>query len=584
MGKSSYRLIFFISIVIVSSLLFIPSSFAAVLRWSPVESNETCVVVGYKVHYGTAPGQYTSQKDVGAATSCDLGLLNLLPSVIYYFSVNAYSIANKNGPLSPPIAYNDADNDRMPDDWEANYGINNAFSDPDLDGLDNITEYFFGTSPIDDDSDDDGMDDGWEMQNDLDPLLDDANDDIDGDGDSNLEEFNNGTGVLNRPPEKPELSLPGNFFSNVALRPLLKTAAFVDYEGNAHTKTKWQISSEQAFNNSGSILFELETYDALTSLTVPEFILDPGKIYYWRVRFFDVLNGKSIWSDPFAFTTMVTNPEDPDDNGVPDNIEVMDGTIDLNGDGSLDLSSNAYKLVSYGMLSIGLEGSNRVKSVICLKTIDPNTISESFGKPNNLDFGLIQFKINVDNPGDTADVVIYFSEPVGNQWYKYDLINGWREYSKDYPNNVQFSADRKSVRLKLMDGGPGDSDGVANGIIVDPSGPGGLPSSAVSGGSGGGGDGGGGGCFIATAAFGSPVEKHVQVLKDFRDIFLLKSNMRRAFVTEYYKYFPPVADVIAENSNLRASVRVGLIPLIVFSYVIGICWKKYFLPFCFKVL
>jgi hypothetical protein len=65
-------------------------------------------------------------------------------------------------------------------------------------------------------------------------------------------------------------------------------------------------------------------------------------------------------------------------------------------------------------------------------------------------------------------VTIYFSEEAadGAKWYFYDSINGWVDYSE----HATFSPDRKSVRLELKDGGYGDSDGVANGIIVDPSG------------------------------------------------------------------------------------------------------------------
>jgi hypothetical protein len=56
--------------------------------------------------------------------------------------------------------------------------------------------------------------------------------------------------------------------------------------------------------------------------------------------------------------------------------------------------------------------------------------------------------------------------------------------------------------------------------------------------------------------------------KDFRDIYLLKSRLGTAFVKAYYRYSPPVADVIDRHSVLRVVVRIGLMPLIGFSYVI----------------
>ncbi|MCP4673842.1 MAG: hypothetical protein GY857_21345, partial [Desulfobacula sp.] len=83
----------------------------------------------------------------------------------------------------------------------------------------------------------------------------------------------------------------------------------------------------------------------------------------------------------------------------------------------------------------------------------------------------------------------------------------------------------------------------------------------------GGGGGGGGGCFIATAAFGSPMDKHVQILKEFRDVYLLKSRPGAAFVKTYYKYSPPVADIIAKHGILKSVVRIGLMPLILFGYI-----------------
>ncbi|MBM9512972.1 SGNH/GDSL hydrolase family protein [Desulfogranum marinum] len=81
-----------------------------------------------------------------------------------------------------------------------------------------------------------------------------------------------------------------------------------------------------------------------------------------------------------------------------------------------------------------------------------------------------------------------------------------------------------------------------------------------------GGDSGGGGCFIATAAFGSPLESHVVELKRFRDQILLKTWLGKEFVQAYYKYSPPIADTIHEHAWMRFVVRVLLYPLVGLSY------------------
>ena len=84
-------------------------------------------------------------------------------------------------------------------------------------------------------------------------------------------------------------------------------------------------------------------------------------------------------------------------------------------------------------------------------------------------------------------------------------------------------------------------------------------------------DGGAGGgddstCFISTAAFGSYMEPHVKVLRDFRDACLLTSRVGAAFVRLYYKYSPPAADFIAGRGALRGVARMSLLPLV------GVSW------------
>lgn len=77
-----------------------------------------------------------------------------------------------------------------------------------------------------------------------------------------------------------------------------------------------------------------------------------------------------------------------------------------------------------------------------------------------------------------------------------------------------------------------------------------------------------GGCFIATAAYGSYEERHVKILREFRDRYLLTNIPGRAFVSFYYKVSPPIADFIRDSEVLKALVRVALLPLIAVSWML----------------
>ncbi len=69
-------------------------------------------------------------------------------------------------------------------------------------------------------------------------------------------------------------------------------------------------------------------------------------------------------------------------------------------------------------------------------------------------------------------------------------------------------------------------------------------------------------CFIATAAYGSPFEKHVVLLREFRDRFLLTNKYGEWFVETYYRLSPPAAQFISGHPYLKPIVRIVLFPFV----------------------
>ncbi|MDO8946777.1 MAG: delta-60 repeat domain-containing protein [Desulfocapsaceae bacterium] len=74
-------------------------------------------------------------------------------------------------------------------------------------------------------------------------------------------------------------------------------------------------------------------------------------------------------------------------------------------------------------------------------------------------------------------------------------------------------------------------------------------------------------CFIATAAYGSFLDPHVQSLRLFRDKYLVTHEAGRLFVRFYYRYSPPIAAFIADQPVLRLLVRFFLFPVFLCSYI-----------------
>jgi hypothetical protein len=74
-------------------------------------------------------------------------------------------------------------------------------------------------------------------------------------------------------------------------------------------------------------------------------------------------------------------------------------------------------------------------------------------------------------------------------------------------------------------------------------------------------------CFIATAAYGTPMAKEIAILREFRDKYLMTNPVGKGLVEFYYRVSPPIAEFITEHPGLKPIVRVGLLPVVTMSTV-----------------
>jgi len=287
--------------------------------------------------------------------------------------------------------------------------------------------------------------------------------------------------------------------------------------------------------------------------------------YWWRVKCKDNLGGlESEWANSETFTVS------PDDTMANQQFDQATENLILNNFANAGIAAEtAFKdAVNSETIVAGIDTGN-----LQMRSMDPVEIegSEAF----NIEY-LFDIRVDGLTAGEIVVVSIFIPGNYTGNWYKYNPIDDtWNIYTDaTIVGTVTVNGQTYTrIDLTLTDGGDGDFDGMANGIIVDPSGLGPITGvSSVSG---------GGGCFIATAAYGSYQEKHVWILRQFRDKFLLTNTPGKAFVRWYYRHSPKYASLIAQHPVLRGITRVLLTPLYVSAYIVV---KNFALPFLLLLL
>jgi subtilase family serine protease/photosystem II stability/assembly factor-like uncharacterized protein len=262
--------------------------------------------------------------------------------------------------------------------------------------------------------------------------------------------------VDNQPPLQPILNTPVDGALDIAPAPVLQSMPFDDLDVNSiHSKTRWQISQTSDFSNP---VFDVVSSIFLTELPVPECILAENTAYFWRVRFYDQYSSVSIFSDTMTFTTTLSQQPVIDDQ-----------TLDLDANDVFDINQSNIQLIQ--MISengyMAVQSQSETVSIVNVRPVDPDNMPGIGNRPVEIPFGFISFNASCPK-GAQIEVSIYFSEPLPSnaRWFKFDYNTGFEDFS----SHTKYLPSKNQIILTLEDGGFGDADGIANGVIVDPGG------------------------------------------------------------------------------------------------------------------
>ena len=253
----------------------------------------------------------------------------------------------------------DSDNDRLPDWWEIEFGLNPNFNDssydPDRDDLSNLMEYRYGTRPNSSDTDSDLMPDGWEVDNNLNPLMDDSMGDPDFDSLLNIEEWQYKTNPWSS--DSDDDLMPDDWEIDHQLNPILNDSQ-LDFDNDGLTNLEEYIlgTNPDLIDSDGDLM--PDNWEVLYSLNplVDDSLLDLDMDEL--INIFEYGNGTSPnnsdtdfdsmpdgWELKYGLNPLLDDAEDDlDFDGLQNSNEFYLGTLPNNNDTDADLMPDGWEV------------------------------------------------------------------------------------------------------------------------------------------------------------------------------------------------------------------------------------------------
>jgi hypothetical protein len=419
--------------------------------------------------------------------------------------------------------------------------------------------------------------------------------------------------TINGLPDKPTATGPANEATVAPGDVKLQSSVFGDPEDETHVKTHWRIRRI----DQNTFFYEVTSENELTEHTVTG--LEAGLKYAWQVGYEDSY-GNISWSDEYVFKvgtsveetvpkiepgtevddfSMVSFVHWPDDPaativfGVTYDTDFFKiGTYDPTKGTYVEYGSDliiepgrAYWVlarngveVTYDGIPVSTDNDIEVELLYNSGTQDgwnmigcPNAKHYFWDDVQVVVYGADGHIVSgptaisdLTDPNDFIDVRIwkwnndsanpymsykpgdeFLMEAYGGYWVKVKKANVHLRFRK-VAQQARLFVGRVEREGKITDSG--DSPPMPIGDFNNSSG--------------------GMSCFIATAAYGSPMENHVKILRNFRDRYLLSWTGGTWFVKTYYRFSPPLADFIAIHDSLRIMVRLSLLPAVGAGWVV----------------